>query len=88
MLATAAAEEATGWEDNSAAVAEESAQQVQAPESSNAGEVPILYGNASPLMGQVQGIFYDDEGQLIEKIENVKVQGQELTPVEAIVGKR
>lgn len=32
--------------------------------------------------------FYDDEGQIIEKIENVKVQGQELTTVDEIVGKK
>ena len=32
--------------------------------------------------------FYDDEGQVIEKIENVKIDAQELTPIEACVGKR
>ena len=32
--------------------------------------------------------FYNDEGVLTEKIENVKIEGQELTNVESIVGKR
>ena len=32
--------------------------------------------------------FFDDEGQLTEKIENVKIEGQELTVIEGIAGKR
>ena len=32
--------------------------------------------------------LYDDEGELIEKVENVKILGQELTQVEAMIGKQ
>ena len=32
--------------------------------------------------------FYDDEGALIEKVENVKIEAQELTVVEACNGKK
>ena len=32
--------------------------------------------------------FYDDEGNLSEKVENVKIEGQELTQIEAMIGKK
>ena len=32
--------------------------------------------------------FYDDEGQLVEKIESLKIKAEELTTVESIVGKK